>query len=433
MRYRFPYETLLSRNSTGWKSRSDVSLGLRLSALTRLFVCFSIVSLGCGGTKAPKSNPGVAVQEVRVTRSEIQQQVTSDAVLYPLHQAVIVPKISAPVLKFYVRRGDRVRAGELLAVLANSDLVAAVDESKGAYEQALAHYQSISAANLPDQIQKAKANVESSQTSYKAAREFYESSKNLYAQGALSERQLNEAEVGSIRALTQLQTAEENLGKLQSVGQQAQLHEAQGEVAAAKGKYDSAQAEVAFSRIHSPIDGVVTDRPLYEGQMANSGAPLMTIMDLSQVVARAHIPEPEAVALKVGDSARITVPGEKMPLPGKVIVVSPALDPDSTTLEVWIEAPNPMDRLKPGTTVSVTAIAKTVPDALVIPESALLSQSDDTGFVMVIDSDHAVCRTKVQTGLKEGDRVQITAGLTEGELIAGEGGYGLPDGTKVTY
>ena len=401
--------------------------------LVLLTLVVSVVTAGCGSKQLPVGEPVVSVQAVHVTLSEIQQLVTSDAVLSALNQAVIVPKISAPIQKFYVRRGDHVRAGQLLAALENSDLAAAVAETKGIYEQARANYEGTSAANLPEQLQKAKAAVSTAQVSFKAALQLYESSKKLYQQGALAEKQFDQARVGMTDAQAQLQTAQQVLEKLQSIGQDAQLKAAQGEVTAAKGRFESAQAQLGFSEIRSPIDGVITDRPLFQGQMATSGAPLMTVMDLSQVIARAHIPEPEAVMLKAGDPAKISAPGESQLISGTVTVVSPALDPNSTTVQVWVQALNPGDQLKPGTTVSVTVIAKKVPNALVVPQSALLSGSDHRSFVMVIGSDSRAHQREVQTGIEQGGRVQIIDGLKEGELIVSQGAYGLPDGTKVKY
>jgi len=419
-------ETANNENPSGAAGRFPRAL-----ALLALGVAMGMA--GCSGKQAAESEPVVAVQAVHVQKSEIQQQVSTEAVLYPLHQATIVPKISAPVEKFYVERGDHVRAGQLLAELENSDLAAAVAETKGAYEQAEANYESTSASNLPEQTQKAEAAVKSAKASYKAAQELYDSSKKLYQQGALAGKQLNQAEVGLTQAETQLQTAQQQLEKLHSVGLKAQLKAAQGQLAAAKGRYENAQAQLSYSEIRSPIDGVVTDRPLYRGEMASSGTPLMTVMNLSQVVARAHIPASEAAGLKIGDPAEIFASGMSKPVPGKVTVVSPALDPNSTTVQVWVQAWNPGDHLKPGMTVSVTVVPKKVSDALVIPREALLSGSDHSGYVMVIDSDNHAHQTKVETGIEQDGKVQIVSGLKDGELIVGQGAYGLPDDTKVTY
>src|SRR5258708_12815982 len=144
----------------------------------------------------------------------------------------------------------------------------------------------------------------------------------------------------------------------------------------AKGKYLGSEAQLSYSEIRSPIDGVVTDRPLYPGEMAAAGTAIVTVMDISAVIAKAHIPQADAALLKVGDKGTITVPGLDDPVGGKVTVVSPALDPNSTTVEIWLEAKNPKQQLKPGTTVQLSFTAKTVNHALVIPAPPLLTAPD---------------------------------------------------------
>ena len=401
------------------------TLALTLLGLT-------LVMIACG-KEAPDITPLVAVQAVHVERQPIEQRVTSEAILYPLHEAVIVPKISAPVQKFYVERGKYVTAGELVAVLENSDLAGVAASAKGAYEQAQANYESTSAANLPEQITQAKGNVESSKAAYKAAQTLYDNSEKLYRQGALAGKQLDQARVGLTQAQAQWQASEQQLEKLQSVGLKAQLKAAKGQLDAAKGSYDNAAAQLSYSMIRSPIDGVVTDRPLFPGEMASAGTPLMTVMNLSHIVARAHVPASEAALVKLGNAAEISAPDDPKPLAGTVTVVSPALDPNSTTIQVWIEAQNPGNQWKPGATVRVNIVAKRIPDALVIPRSALLNDADLGPYVMTIDSASVARQTKVETGIEQDGKIQITKGLKAGDLIVGQGAYGLPDGTKVKY
>ncbi|HEX5412047.1 MAG TPA: efflux RND transporter periplasmic adaptor subunit [Terriglobia bacterium] len=398
-----------------------------------LAIGVAIVMTGCGGKEVPEPEPLVTVQAVRVERAEIAHQVTSEAVLFPLKQASIVPKISAPVRKFYVQRGDRVHAGELLAELENSDLAGAAASAKGAYEQAQANYETATASNLPEQITQAKGNLKTDQAAFAAAQKLYENSQKLYKQGALAGKQLDQARAGLVQAQAQLQSAAQTLQKIQSVGMKSQLKAAQGQLDAAKGAYDNAAAQLSYSEIRSPIDGVVTDRPLFPGDMASAGTPLVTVMNLSEVVARARVPAAEAATLRVGDKAEISVPGGSNPTAGKVTVVSPAVDLNSTTVQVWVQAQNTGDKLTPGSTVTVTMTARKVPGALVIPRAALLNDPDTGPYVMLIDSDSVAHRTKVETGIEQGDKVQITKGLKAGDLIVGQGAYALPDGTKVKY
>src|SRR5881628_4084473 len=117
----------------------------------------AVVLFGCAAKKAsdqPEGEHVVTVDVAPVLSTSISLKVTSDALLYPLQQASIVPKISAPVKKFYVDRGVRVRAGQLLAELENRDLTAAVAETQAAYEQAEANYQTVLRATGPEEAQK---------------------------------------------------------------------------------------------------------------------------------------------------------------------------------------------------------------------------------------------------------------------------------------
>ncbi len=389
----------------------------------------------CSGKTGQDSGPTVTVQTARAERAEIQQKITADAVLFPLQQASIVPKVSAPVSKFYVDRGEHVRAGQVLAVLENKDLAAAVAENKGAYEEAQANYESTTASSLPVQTQKAELDVKNAKAALQAAQQLYDSSKKLYEQGALAKTQLNQAEVGLTQAQTQLQTAEQQLHKLQSVGRKAQVQAAQGQLAAAKGRYESAEAQLAYSEIRSPISGVVTDRPFYPGEMPAAGAPLITVMDISQVIAKAHISQREAATLRVGDPATLAAPNLEGDFSARVTVVSPALDPNSTTVEVWVQATNRAGRLKPGTSVRVTIIAATVQDALIVPAAALLTAQDGSTSVIVANDDRPEQRP-VKTGIRDGENIQVTEGLKAGEQVVTAGAYELsqedPDVFKKT-
>ena len=154
-------------------------------------------------------------------------------------------------------------------------------------------------------------------------------------------------------------------------------------------------------------------------------------MDISQVIAKAHIPQSDALQLHKGDAATISLAGLEKPINGKVSLISPALDPNSTTVEVWVQAPNPDQLLRPGTTAQIAITAQTVKDALVVPSAALLNAKGDAAQVMVVDSQNQAMSRDVKTGITSGQQVQIVSGLKPGEMVVTEGAYGLPDKTKV--
>jgi len=404
---------------------------LNLALFTFILAVPSLVLLsGCShNTKA--AEPVVTVQTTQVARKAIQEVVQAEGILYPLNQSALVPKISAPVRKFYVNRGSKVHRGQLLAVLENRDLAAAAVDNQGTYEQAQAAYSTTTAASLPEEIQKAELDVKAAKANLDAAQKIYDSRVLLFKQGALPRKELDASEVALTQARNQYEISLQHLNSLQAVGKQNTIKSATGQLTSAKGKYEGAQAQLFYSEIRSPMNGVVTDRPLYPGEMATAGTPLITVMDLSQVIAKAHIPQDQAALLKVGDPALLRSPDVPKPVNGKVSLVSPALDPNSTTVEIWLQAPNANQQLKPGTSVKLTIVARSIPDALVIPASALLTTPDGATTVMVLGSDGRAHQHTVKTGVRQGDEVQVTDGLKADDTVITSGAYGLPDNTKI--
>ena len=386
---------------------------------------------GCSGN-AKETEPAVPVQIVQVERTTLQQKVTADAVLFPIAQSAIVPKISAPVKTFLVNRGSHVRKGQLLAVLENRDLAAAAEENKGAYTQAEAAYETTTAADLPQEMQKAQLDTQAAKQALDAQQKIFDSRQELVRQGALPRKELDQSAVDLTNARNLYELAKRHLDSLNAIGAQQTLKSAKGNLESAQGKFQGAAAQLGYSEIKSPINGVITDRPLYPGEMASTGIPLLTIMDISQVVARAHIPQTEAVLLKKGDDAALSAPGIDQPIPGKVVLVSPALDPNSTTVEIWVQCKNPKEVLRPGTSAQVSMVARTLPDAFAIPSAALLTGPDGTTSVMAAGNDGRAHQRAVKVGIRDGDKVQIAEGLAAGDRIVGTGAYGLPDGSKIT-
>lgn len=389
-----------------------------------------LLTVGCSSDKGDKE-PTVSVQVAAVEKTTIQRTINTQAILFPRQQAAIVPKISAPVQKFLVKRGSPVHQGELLAVLENRDLTAAAQDTKGAYDQAQAAYETTTGASLPEEIQKAEADAQQAQQALDAQEKVFQSRQQLFDQGALPRKELDQSRVDVTQARNQNAIAKKHLDALMAIGKQQTLKSAAGQLESAKGKYLGAEAQLGYSEIRSPIDGVITDRPLYPGEMAAAGTALLTVMDISSVIAKAHIPQNDAAVLKVGDKGTMTVPGIDAPIEGKVTVVSPALDPNSTTVEVWLEAKNPKHELKPGTSVQISLTAQTVKDALVVPASSIITAPDGTTSVMLAGSDGRAHQQAVKVGIKNGDDVQILDGVKESDKVVATGAYGLPDKTKI--
>ncbi len=387
---------------------------------------------GCGKGKDREAEGKEAPTPVTVETAvlgAIDHVVTADAVLYPINQANVTSKLSAPVKRVLVNRGDHVRAGQPVAELEAGDLAAAAHESKNQLDQAQAAYQTTTGATIPGDRSKAQADVQVAQQVLDAAQKLYDNRVALQKEGALAQKLVDDAKVAMVQARGQLELAQRHLDSLNRVSQREAIRSAEAQLGAAKAHYENSEAQLSYAVIRSPISGVVADRPVYPGEMPASGAAIASIMDISQVVARANIPVKEAAAIRAGRPARLTGPDGD--LAGKVTVVSPAVDPNTTTVEVWVQAANPGERLKPGGTIRVAIVAETIQNTIVVPAAALLNSDEGGQKVMVVTKDSVAHERKVSVGVRQGDRVQIVSGLQEGDQVATSGGLGLEDKAKV--
>jgi multidrug efflux pump subunit AcrA (membrane-fusion protein) len=405
-------------------------MALRRWSIAAIAAACALASLaGCKKEQAPAVE--VTVQAEKPEQGSIAEHITADAILTPLAQAAIEPKITAPAKKFLVQRGAKVKEGQLLAVLENADLAAAALDNKGSYEAAQAAYATATKAQVPEDVQKAQLDFAQAKANLDLNQSIVNSRKQLFAEGAIPGRDLDTAQAALVQAQAAYDASNTHLQSMQQVSRDAALKAAQGQLTSAEGKMKGANAQVSYSEIRSPINGVVTDRPLFAGETAAAGAPLITVMDTSALVAKTHLAQSLAQQMKVGDAAQLHVPGIADPVDAKVALISPALDPGSTTIEVWVKADNKKGELKVGTPIKVVITGRTVDKAWKIPQSAVMTAQDGSKSVMVIGTDGAAHKKALTLGISDGEDVQVLKGISPNDTVITGGAFGLDEGTKV--
>jgi RND family efflux transporter MFP subunit len=136
--------------------------------------------------------------------------------------------------------------------------------------------------------------------------------------------------------------------------------------------------------------------------------------------------------LSLGAPATLTIPGLTDPVPAKVSLISPALDPGSTTVEVWLRLENPKGTFKAGTPVHTTITGRTASNALIIPTEAVQTEADGVSkFVMIVKPDGTAAKHPVTLGIRTRESAQVVSGLTPADTVITTGSYGLDEGTKV--
>ncbi|HEY5381653.1 MAG TPA: efflux RND transporter periplasmic adaptor subunit [Acidobacteriaceae bacterium] len=398
------------------------------------FVALAILAIsGCKKPEETAPESAVAVQAQHPTVGPISEQIAADAILAPLAQAAIAPRINSPVRAEYVQRGAHVHRGQLLVTLENRDLQGNALDSKGGLTQAQAAYAAATRATIPEDVQKAQLDVDQAKANLDVAQRTADERKKLLQQGAIAARDTQTSIAAAVQAQATYDEAVKHLASVRNTTQSTSTQSAEGQLTSAKGRYINAEAQVSYSNLVSPIDGVVTDRPLFPGETAQAGTPVVTVMDTSSLLAKLHIAQASAQKLQLGAPAEVHIPGLDAPVNATVSLISPALDPGSTTVEVWLKLPNRDGRFKVGTPVHAIMRGTVVPNALQVPSSALLPSQEGGGtFVMIAGADGAAHKRPVTVGIRTPDQVQITNGLTTADNVITEGSYGLDEGTKIT-
>jgi len=409
-----------------------IRLNAKFTIALPILALASFLSACHSGESEKEVKPEVPVQTAVVELHDLSRHITAYAVLWPHAEAALTPKVISPIAVWYVQRGSPVHKGQLLALLENKDIAAAVEDNKGALAQAQAAYETSTKAGIPEEVMKAELDVAQAKQNLDANTKLVESRRKLFQQGALARKDLDASEVAYVQAKAQYDLSEQHLQSVQAITKQQSMAAAKGQLTSAQGKYAGSAVQLSYTQVRSPIDGTVTDRPLYVGETPAPGTALLIVMDMDTIVAKAHIPQTEAQQLRVGDAATISVAGLEKTVRGKVTLVSPAIDPNSTTVEIWVSAANKSGALRPGSTAKLDIVSSALKNTLAVPSMALV-QAADGAHVMVVDNGSIAHDTTVQTGIVDTEQqlTQITLGLESGERIVTVGAYGLPDGSKV--
>jgi RND family efflux transporter MFP subunit len=185
--------------------------------------------------------------------------------------------------------------------------------------------------------------------------------------------------------------------------------------------------------VRVPLDALVTQRVVSPGQVVNEFDPLVELVDPSSVYVDAHAPINQIGELKAGmDAAVVSVLKPGVVYPARVWGLSPTFSAGGTTAPVWVQFAG-KDRISEiGASVDVRITTKSVPDAIVIPKSALFEDAERReSYVFTVSGDNRARRTVVAVGIRSPAEVQVTRGLKPGDLVITSGGYALSDGLEV--
>lgn len=388
---------------------------------------------GCGHQEEASPKAVVAVKTARAEQADVRISVRAPAAVFAREQANVTARLTAPIRQLRARKGDRVSAGQVLAVLENRDIAAQREEASASVSDAQATLKKLSAGTLPTDIERARAQLISAQAALNQAEKVYERRSELFKQGAIPGRELLFSETDLAQAKAAHEVAKRSLDLLENQSRENDLRIAESRVGQAKARLALTEAQNQFAEIRSPFSGMITEQFMFPGDMAKPENPIFTVMDLSVAVARAQVPEAQAAGIKPGQACSFeSIDGTAAGAGGHITVVNTATDPAKRTVEVWCEIPNTGNKIRAGAFGNATIVTGMATQATVVPLSAVqFTEGTNAGSVYVVDEKRIAHKVEVETGARAEGRVQITKGISPGDSVIVEGGYGLPDGTQV--
>jgi multidrug efflux pump subunit AcrA (membrane-fusion protein) len=389
---------------------------------------------GCKSGDQSESKPVVNVSVQRAAAEDVPLLVSAPASVFGKLEARISPRITATVQQLLVHKGETVKKGQLLAVLDQRDLAAQRADAAAAVSSAQAALQRTQAGTIPAQLTQARGDLDAKRAALNLAQKVYERRKDLYAKGAISNRELQTSEADEAQAQANYNAARTNLDVLEKHTSADDLRMAENALAQSKAQESLASANLSFANLRSPFDGTVTEQFLYQGDLASAGSPILTVVDLSSAVAHAEVNADDVMPMKMGQSCSFALndAGSERSF-GKITVVNQAVDPARRTIEVWCEIPNQDHALKARLFGTVRIEVGTAHQAVVLPSSAVeFQEGTQTAKVYVVDSQNLAHVREVKAVPLDDKRVRILSGLSPGETVITVGEYGLPDGTEVS-
>ena len=231
-------------------------------------VVFTAVMLsmpGCKKSSGDDAETAVAVQAAHPVQGSISEEIEADAILAPLSQAALAPRISAPIRAEYVQRGAHVHRGQMLVTLEDRDLRGSALDSAGAVTAAEANETATAKATVPDDLKKAETDVAQTAAARDVAARTAEERKKLLGQGAISGRDADAAAAAAVQAQAAYDVARQHLQSVVTTTGATTQQAARGQLQSARGRLMNADAQISYATLRSPIDGVVTDRPPVSG------------------------------------------------------------------------------------------------------------------------------------------------------------------------
>ena len=358
------------------------------------------------------------------------------------HRIEANSKVTGRVAWIGVEKGDKVKEGQVLVRLEDQEFRAQYEQAKGAADAARAQLEQLQHGSRPEEIQQAEHNLSEAQATAVNDKATLDRTKNLVAQGVLSQQALDDA-------TAKYEASQQRVRSLQQSYQLAKIGPRAEEIARAKGAVEQAEGQAAYAReqlnatvIRAPITGTILDRSvekgeLLTGQFASAARPVFALADLNDLQVELDIAQDDFARLNPKQKAIVTVdafPDRKYN--GQIAEVSPEANRQKATVQVKVQVLNPDAYLRPEMNATAKFIADEAPRKAVasgpvgvfVPSNAVRDR-DGKKIVLIAFNGKLVQREVRVTAQRSGG--VLVNGLNGGEDVVTAGPATLKDGDRI--
>jgi RND family efflux transporter MFP subunit len=381
-------------------------------ALSAVALALTLLLSGCQnqpavGAEESKGKPaGPPPREVKVTPAierTIARTVTATGTLAADDQVVLGTKVAGRLAEITVDLGTRVKKGQVIGRLDQSDFKFRVEQAEASLQQARVRL-GLSPTGSDERVDPEQtAIVRQARAMMDDARLTRDRSIKLAQQELIARAQLDSAEAA-------LQVSE---GRYQDAIEE--VRNRQGVIAQRRSELDLARQQLTDTVILSPLDGVVSVKQASVGEYLGAGAPIATMVRVHPLRLRVPVPEREGAGVRVGHAVTLTVEGDPSVYRGRVVRLSPIVQEQNRTSMVEAEVPNERGFLRPGAFARVDIMTEVSQLVVTVPASAIIVFAGVEKVLLVRQGKTAEVR--VTTGRRLGEDVEIVDGLKRGDPV----------------
>lgn len=358
--------------------------------------CSGILCSACGNAAPDRAElpvVAVAVEAEEIAEQSIEQYVSISSKISAEQEVQVVPQVSGTVKRLYVGLGDTVKKGQALFDIDNTNALIQVQQAQGSYSSA-------------------ETNVENCRIQYEDLLKTLEQTQKMLDIGASSQNELDDIQSRVEQAKLQLESAEKNLEYTASAS------------------LANAQKQLSDTQVRAEISGVVSAVNIAEGSTVGQGA-AMTLVNTENLKVSFYVSEDVINSVGVGSKVYVTVDAaSNEAIEAEVTGVSTSADSVTGLYSVEAKLPGGNDGLKPGMFANVRLVLEKQEGVIAVPVNTVVEKKGEK-YVFSVDEKNTAHKVTVETGLKNDAYIEITSGLSVGDIVVTKGQDFLSDGSTV--